>query len=466
MQRTLLVKQSEQFSAENHQDRIDTIKRWLTKGFWAVSDQGLFATSNFVLNVLLARWLTPEDYGAFGLAFAIFLLIGSLHTAVLTEPLLVFGPGKYKDRLSEYLGAVLYGYVGVAILGSLVLSIVSLALAFLGLGSLSVVMLTLALTGPFILLLWLLRRACYARFQPHLATSGGAIYMVLMLAGAYLLYWQEWLSSVSVLGVMAVSSLVVNLWLVMRLRVQWPPLRNGGLVRSTLEDHWKYGRWSIANQGLNWVPMNIYYLILPVWGGLAAGASFKALMNLIQPMLQAVWTLSILLLPALVQARDEGYERFNSRIRLALIPFVVGPGVYWLLLGLFNQPLVSWLYGGQYVEDAGLLWLLGLSPIVASFKQVIGQSLRALERPDWLFMAYTISAVVALSIGTGLMYLWGIFGAGIGLVVCQGITAVLALVFYRRLRPTGHPAVSGEERPWFAGGPEKSESGMTATRGD
>jgi O-antigen/teichoic acid export membrane protein len=203
-----------------------------------------------------------------------------------------------------------------------------------------------------------------------------------------------------------------------------------------------------------------------VWGGLAVGASFKALMNLIQPMLQAVWTLSILLLPALVQARDEGYERFNSRIRLALIPFVVGPGVYWLLLGLFNQPLVSWLYGGQYVEDAGLLWLLGLSPIVASLKQVMGQSLRALERPDWLFMAYTISAVVALSIGTGLMYLWGIFGAGIGLVVCQGITAVLALVFYRRLRPTRHLAVSGEERPWFAGGAEKSENGMTATRGD
>jgi O-antigen/teichoic acid export membrane protein len=416
--------------------------------------------------VLLARWLTPTDYGAFGVAFAIFLLIGSLHTAILTEPLLVFGPGKYRDRLSEYLGAMLYGYLGVAFLGSLALFVVSLALSLLGWRSLSVVMLTLALTGPFILLLWLLRRACYARFQPHLATSGGALYMVLMLVGAYVLYLQEWLSSVTALVVMAISSLVVNVWLVARLHVKWPSLRNSALIRSALDDHWKYGRWSIANQGLNWVPMNIYYLILPVWGGLAAGASFKALMNLIQPMLQAVWTLSILLLPALVQARDKGYERFDSRIRLALIPFVIGPALYWLLLGLFNQPLVSWLYGGQYVEHAGLLWLLGLSPIVASVKQVIGQSLRALERPDWLFVAYTVSAVVALSIGTGLMYFWGILGAGLGLVVCQGITAVLAMAFYQRLRRTRHQEASGEGQPWFAVGAKKSETGSTATRGD
>jgi O-antigen/teichoic acid export membrane protein len=315
--------------------------------------------------VLLARWLTPDDYGAFGVAFAVFLLLGSLHTAILTEPLLVFGSGKYKDRLSEYLGAILYGYLGVAFLSSLVLSIVSVALAFLGSRSICVVMAALSITGPFILLLWLLRRACYARLQPHLAASGGALYMILMLAGAYVLYLQEWLSSASVLGVMAVSSLVVNVWLVTRLRVKWPPLRNSGLVASALEDHWKYGRWSIANQGLNWVPMNIFYLILPVWGGLAAAGAFKALMNLIQPMLQAVWTLSILLLPALVQARDEGFQRFNARIRLALIPFIVGPVVYWLLLGLFNQPLVSWLYNGQYTEYAGLLWILGLYPIVA-----------------------------------------------------------------------------------------------------
>jgi O-antigen/teichoic acid export membrane protein len=383
---------------------------------------------------LLARWLSPEGYGAFSVTFAIFLFVGCLHSAMFAEPLLVFGSGKYKARLSEYMGALVYGHLAFSAVGSLVLLLTSAGFALAGLPSLSTVMLALALAEPFILLLWLMRRACYARFEPHLAASGGAWYMAIMLAGAWVLYSREWLSAASALGVMAISSLLVSLWLARRLRIKRPSLRAGDLARDAFVDHWRYGRWSVGNQALNWVPMNIFYLILPMWGGLAAGASFKALMNPVMPMLQAVWALSILLLPSLVWARDEGRDRLNSRLGLALIPFVVGPALYWLLLGIFHQPLVSWLYDGQYTAHASLLWILGLSPIAASVKQVLSQSLRALERPDWLFLAYTLSAVVALILGTGLVYLWGLAGAGMGLVICQVVTAVLALVSYRRLQ--------------------------------
>ena len=36
----------------------------------ALADQALFAGSNFILNIVLARWLSPNDYGAFGVAFS------------------------------------------------------------------------------------------------------------------------------------------------------------------------------------------------------------------------------------------------------------------------------------------------------------------------------------------------------------------------------------------------------------
>jgi O-antigen/teichoic acid export membrane protein len=233
--------------------------------------------------------------------------------------------------------------------------------------------------------------------------------------------------------------------LAMRLGLKRMPLRGNDLAREGLKNHWAYGRWSIANEALNWVPMNIYYLMLPLWGGLAAGAYLKALMNLIMPMSQAIWALSILLLPVLVRARGEdragtGHARFNSRVRLALVPFVLGPLLYWLLLGLFNHPLVSWLYDGRYTEHAALLWILGLSPVVASVKQVMGQSLRALERPDQLFWAYTLSATVTLTFGTGLVYIWGVVGATIGFLVSQAITAALALVLLKRLESSQRQA--------------------------
>jgi O-antigen/teichoic acid export membrane protein len=185
---------------------------------------------------------------------------------------------------------------------------------------------------------------------------------------------------------------------------------------------------------LTWLPGNIYFLLLPIWDGLAVAAAFKALTNLLMPMLQANAALTSLLLPILVQAREN--SRFGAHVRLALIPFILAPMLYWILLGALHRPLVSWLYGGQYTEQSNLLWLLGLVPIAAAVRGVMAQSWKALERPDWLFWASALSGVIAVTFGAWCVYLWGIVGAGVGFLVSQVAAAVLAaallLVLYRR----------------------------------
>jgi O-antigen/teichoic acid export membrane protein len=209
----------------------------------------------------------------------------------------------------------------------------------------------------------------------------------------------------------------------MRLRVKRPPLREGDLVRESLKDHWKYGRWSIANRGLGWVPHNAFYILLPIWGGLEAGASFRALMNLFMPVLQANNSISVLLLPAFVRARER--PTFGSRVGLAMIPFVLVSVVYWVVLGIFHAPIIDLIYGGQYTEYAYLIWLLGLVPIAGCIKEVMAHSLRALERPDRLFLAYVFSAVVTGTLGALCVYLWGVAGAGAGLILAHGSAAIL-----------------------------------------
>ena len=82
------------------------VRRWLTRGSWAIFDKGLFAGANFVLNVLLARLISPADYGVFSVSYALLLLAGTVHTAFLTEPMLVFGPGRYRDWFRPYLSSL------------------------------------------------------------------------------------------------------------------------------------------------------------------------------------------------------------------------------------------------------------------------------------------------------------------------------------------------------------------------
>lgn len=400
----------------------------MSKGFWAVLDQGLFAGSNFVMNVLLARWLEPTEYGAFSLAFAIFLFVGCIHTALLTEPMLVFAPSHYKDRPGEYLGTLIYGHFGFAVIGSVGLSLAAAVLYFFGSADLAAVLLALAASSPFILFLWLMRRACYGQFRPRLAAAGGGIYLVLMVAGAYFIYRFELLSPATALSVMALSSLLVAFWLARRLGMKLPAIF-GELSKESLSRHWGYGRWSIANRMLNWVPVNIYYLIIPAIVGLAAGASFKALMNLTMPMLQTVSALTVILLPMLVRAREK--SKFSESIRTALLPLLGISILYWLFLGVFHEQIVRLAYDGRYLEYASYLWILGLLPVTSVLMEVFSQGMRALEMPDKLFGAYAVYAVLGTAIGVGFIYIWGFEGSVTGAMLSRVLGVCIIVIAFR-----------------------------------
>jgi len=78
--------------------------RWLIKGMYAVLDQGLISGSNFLLGILLARWTGAEQYGAYALAFAIFILVSIVYQALVLEPMTVFAPSVYHTAPKQYLG--------------------------------------------------------------------------------------------------------------------------------------------------------------------------------------------------------------------------------------------------------------------------------------------------------------------------------------------------------------------------
>src|SRR5580692_10756107 len=115
---------------------------------WAISDQGFFAGTTFLINLGVARQLGPEAYGTFALALTVFAFLSSIYSAVLIEPLLVFGAGAYADRLRRYLGALIYGHcaicLGVFIIGGLT----SVALSALGFKMLASICVGLIILSP------------------------------------------------------------------------------------------------------------------------------------------------------------------------------------------------------------------------------------------------------------------------------------------------------------------------------
>jgi O-antigen/teichoic acid export membrane protein len=400
------------------------------KGFWAVADQGLFAGSNFLLSVTLARWLSPEGYGAFAVAFAVFLFLGSFYTALLTEPMMVFGPGRHKGRHAEYLSVLLLGHWGLVALGSVLLALAGGVIGKVGSPALASALLGFALAGPFILLLWLMRGVCAMRVQPHLAASGGLLYLLLIAIGLFELRQHAWLSTLPALGLMGFASLTASVWLGRRLHVPVSRPAVTGMAREALRDHWQYGRWSIGSMVLTWIRGDLYYLVLPVWWGLGASAALKAVMNLILPVQHVNTALAVFLVPVLVRTR--GNAEFGRLTQVAVGVLTAGSLVYWALLSLFHRPVMAWLYAGQYDRHAAVVWIAGLVLLTSSAVSVLGAALRALERPHQVFGAYGLATAVGLTVGLWCLVRWGVAGAALGLALASAANATTMWAYYKR----------------------------------
>jgi O-antigen/teichoic acid export membrane protein len=418
-------------------DRATAI-RWLGKGTWAIMDQGFFAVSNFIMTVFLARWLAEADFGAFAVAFTLFLLLAMVHGALLTEPMLVFGPKDHAHCQPQYLGALIYGHCLIALpLGALLAGGGAVAW-WLGHAAFAEALFAYAWAQSFILFLWLMRKACYLRLRPRPAAMAGLVYLVLMTAGLMALHSTAWFSITMAMVVMAFSSLVSGLALAWWVGLSRPMVEGRSIFKSVARIHWDYGRWSMATGALSFFPGKIYYLIIPLMGGMEASGALRALKNLIHPFLMAKTALSKLLLPKLV--KSHGTSAFTQVVRLAMVVFLSGPVLYWICLGILHKPLISLIYGGRFIEYSSLLWILGLIPIISAPHMVLSSMIRAYKRPDILFYATVVETIAAATLGIALTYWIGLMGVAIALCITAAIKGLVLAWQWRRL-------VGAEARP-------------------
>ena len=402
------------------------VSKWATTGGLAMLDHGLITGSNFVIGILLARWLSPEQYGAFAVATAALLLLLMLYTALILEPQAVFGGTAYRGVLRGYLKALLQLHFATALLILLVFGVSAAVALKLGqAGGMPGALCGVALAAPFICLFWLARRTFYLEFSPAFAVAGSLFYCATLLSGLYVANWLHLLSPMSALLLMGVAALGASIFLLIYLKVRLPGSEGAPNFRDTWRRHWSYGQWALATAVVMWVPFNIFYPLLSSFSGMAQAGELKALMNFGAPVLQAYASLSSLLIPYAARVHErEGYPGTNVLAwRLSLL-CAAGAVVYWLPLLVFKGPAFRLLYSGRYTDVAYLLPVVALGSVSWSAYLGFANALRASASPASVFVAVSISSAVALTVGVPAAWVLGVRGA----VWCSTLSEMLAVV--------------------------------------
>ena len=427
--------------ADPHKISSQPALAWLNKGAWTIADQALFAGTNLAINFMLARWLSPAQFGAFTVAYSsIFLFIGALHTGFITEPMLIYGVKNYSGALKSYLGALSRLHAIFAGAASICLAVAGMILLAFESREMATAFFALTIAPPVVLYLWLVRKLCYVKLRPQWAATGGMVYTAVAVSGALTLGLLHRLSSAISLMLIAGAAAAAALWILSRLLKETAASKAPLSGIDIFKTHWRYGRWACATHVLSWMPQHLLYPLLALWYGSESPAAFKAVMIFIMPASHSYSALTVLLLPAFVKARQEGtFKKFVTSWFIFLSALMA---LYWLFLILAGPWLMDFLLRGKYNDMAGLLSVAGAIPLVACMSSVLCTALRAMERPDLVLWSYVGSAVTTVTVSVALIMKLNEAGAAMGNALAKAVGLILIIALLplasRRKAQTPH----------------------------
>jgi len=406
------------------------LRLWLTKSAFSVVDQGFTALAGFSVSFLLARWLSPETYGAYAIAFAAYLFICGFHNAIVLEPMSVYGTARHSSDLRRYFRMQLQVH---AVLASALSAIAVLLAAVVWLlaprSPLAGAIFGSALALPLLLLLWVTRRMCYVLQRPRIALFGSVGCFVTVLAGLYVLRYLQRLTPFSAFMLTAGGSLLGAILILVRVA-----RRHGGAGhpagafapsvgapvswRATLRENWSYGRWLFGTAILYPVSGQVQMFLAAAFLGLGSAGALRAMMIPAAVMTQVVSATDLLILPGFSYDFGRGSLLRMRRKALLISCALGGAGLcFALVLLLVAAPAEHLLFSGKFAAYVWLMPVLALIPAINGFNSGFSATLRGSQKPHFDLVANAIAAPVAVISALFLIRAWGLAGAAMSLVV-------------------------------------------------
>ena len=410
----------------------------------SIADQAVFSGAMLVLNILLARWTSPEEYGAFAVLFAIFLILAGLHNAVIVEPMSVFGPQRSSAARKTYLRHVylMHGIVSVALVAA-----ASLVVVFLDNGAIRTASWALPVTLPLAMTFWLTRRKCYVESRPDRALFLSTLYALAVVAGLSWLFMSESLSAFSAFIVFGLAGFAVSL----------PDMartcrgKRRAAQKTYIDDvrqHVKYGRWSLGESIAFALGASILPLAIAWFMSVGEAGKFRAMQVVFLPLTHLITGLGLLLLPVMSKLRAAAStDRFVARARTVLLVFVMLAVAYVLPILLLGRALLMLIYANpDYLDFLPLLPYLALNGVAAAWIAALMIIARSAERPDIVFVATAWGSGAMLTAGIAAIAAFGLPGIAAALLLNTGVTAIVLAWYGRHLVHQSPPDVSRHAR--------------------
>lgn len=399
-----------------------------------LADQAIISGSNFVVSILLARYLGAEEFGKYYIAWVFVLFAAALQFTIVAQPMMSIGPKEVVSSQRAYFGAV-FGQQLVTVAAVFVLLYAGFLVVGIVLGNpkLSDVALPVAVVAGAFLMQEFVRRFAFTRQHSRIAirldTVAYLTQLVLILAWRYTFG----LNADTVLWLIAGAfglSFLAGLPYLSR-GVAWDP----HILGSVAARHWRFYKWLVPANLLMWVTNFASLLIAGTLLGVSAVGGLRAgylLVGAAHVLLMGLE--NFVPVQASIRLSERGMAAMVSfLLRVSLIggALLAAGGI---IVAVAPSFWMSLIFGDGFAEYAEVLRWYAIFLIIAFPALPLRAGLRALEQTRPILFCYGLSAATSLVLAYPLIRTFGLIGVPIGgIIVAILDTTALFVLFARRV---------------------------------
>jgi len=406
-----------------------------------LADQVLVSASNFLTTLILAKYLNPEAFGGFILAWGVLLFLTGIQMALIVSPMQVRGPRLGSEESALYYDRVLHGALlfGLACVGVIVIPgiLLSLSIPNWTLGSLAV---PLGIAALFVLAQDYLRRYFLTVRRTGSALLNDLCAHGFRLCALFALAATSTLSAPGALWMVSAASaaaLFIGIFQhegVMRLRIA--QLKTAGTVA---RQHWEFGKWLVANNVAYWFgSQSVLYIVAAVLSVSAVGA-----LNATLAILGAA-NILFLSMETLIPVRAAAaYARFgraglDGYLRRALLIGSLATLMLAAIAGLWSEYWLSILYGETYRGCGWIVWWWGGYYLLGMLQRPTTAALRVVGDTKSIYLASSMGALATMVLGYPVIKHYGLGGAMLVLCLTQCFVLCSLRIRYMHTASEGH----------------------------
>jgi O-antigen/teichoic acid export membrane protein len=412
-------------------------------GYLSAIDQAIISLTNFTASLILARSVSPTQFGVYGVGFILVHFFDAFQEGLIIQPLNTFGAALGLEDFRRYASLAFLFQVALVLIAALFALLLGVGLIVTGNDT----------AGPTIRALsWMvitwqlqefLRRLFYTRGEVNKAILNSTFTSVVRIGALLWLVANTQMTGISGLNAIALGALAGTLLGLWQGRPYWT--RNLPPSREFLIRDLKFGRWVSGGTVANWVTLELYPVLAAWITSFATAGAYRAIQNLVAPVHMLLRATDTFLVPRTAkQFVEDGHHGVHRSMNL--IYFFIGIPIIGLLVfvSVFAAPLLRLLYGDTYVAYAKGVPIMALFYFFWYLYWPLQVSFKAVRQTRPIFIANLLAMASMLTIGIGLMLKYNVYGTLAGQALNALIVAVVLWLAWwslaaARARTSGKP---------------------------